>query len=290
MRNQPRAARLRTQATMTQAIPASEESGRAFEAVALPPVGRISEAERLVRQELVEGLAAVSRTFSHSINNVLAVSLGNLALLKQELPAGNTEAAEILSDVFDSLQRFQQLAADLSSISHWHQLRARRVGLQALFSRLEASFGGVLGPGKRLVLSVDGALPEVQVDPEYLELAINALLVHARDTTAAEAVRLYAGVAPVSRSTTTADQLLNADGDSPASTVLVGVEMSADGLSADDAEDAFRSGGSFRMTSSSILGLWLVKQFALASHGDVTIQRIEQGNYRICMALPALPE
>ncbi len=290
MVNQLRATRLRTQGTVDPGNPDAVRTEEVSETVDLPELGSISEAERLVHQDVAEGLAAISRTLSHRINNVLAVSMGNLALLKRELPAGNGEATAILSDVFDSLQRFQQLSADLSSISHWHQVRSRRIGLEHLLARLETSFGSVLGPSKRFVLSMDGALPEVDVDPQYLELAINALLVHARDASVAEEVRLHASVAPIRGGNVSAVQSLNEDHDTPTSMVLVGVEMASDGLSADDTADAFRSGGSFRMTSSSILGLWLVKQFALASRGDVVIERVATGRHRICLALPALQD
>jgi len=243
-----------------------------------------SNREGRIHQETVEGLASAARGFSHSLNNMLAVSQGNLALLKAAQSGENTEFQTILNDVIAVLGRAQKLSNNLAAIAHWREFRARPVSLKAFMQEREASLRGLLESQRELRFDVAADGVTVQTDPVYFELALNALVIHASEgLPQGQPIRVSARMIdfgwPAAGNTQTSPV--------PRRLAVVAVEMVGKRLGAAAAATAFKSAGALARASHMMLGLWLVRQFALASDGDVLVQTVDKKRYQICIRLPA---
>lgn len=244
-----------------------------------------TEAVLRVHKETVEGIASVARAFAHSLNNLLAVSKGNLAMLQFADDDAGAESRAIVGDVMAALGRAQQLSGNLAAVSYWREFRARAVSPKAFFRAREEGFSSLLGPAHTLEIAVEEGISQLRTDPSYLELAVNALLLNASQA--------MDGTGPVRIECILVDVPAVAGGRGKAARLGAGgrmlrltVEDAGRRTAVDAASKLFRAGFTATSASGVGLGLWLVRQFALASGGDVFVEKAERRRNRIGMVLP----
>jgi len=244
-------------------------------------------AESLLRthKETLEGIASVARAFAHSLNNLLAVSKGNLSMMQFADDDAGVESRAIVGDVMAALGRAQQLSGNLAAVSYWREYRARAVSPKAFFRARGEGFSSLLGPAHTLEIVVEEGIAQLRTDPSYLELAVNALLLNASqamDGTGPVRIEcaLVGGPDAPSGRGKTARQVAG----SPM--LRLTVEDAGRRTAVDAASKLFRAGFTATSASGVGLGLWLVRQFALASGGDVFVEKAERRRNRIGMVLP----
>jgi len=151
---------------------------------ALPPGGQhpadaVREAVREAQQESLECVARLSRRISHALNNMLAISRGNLALLRDS--ADDQDSRDMINDALASLNDAEQLSANLAALANHENfaIRALPAGeflgtyVQRLQDRGEARW--------TVRLDSPDHLPAVVADARYLELALNAVVKNASE-------------------------------------------------------------------------------------------------------------
>ena len=247
----------------------------------------VTPAEAVLRnhRETLEGIASVARAFAHSLNNLLAVSKGNLALLQFEAGEAGDESRAIVGDVMDALARAQQLSGNLAAVSYWREFRARAVSPKAFFRAREEGFTSLLGPAHALEISVEEGITHVHTDPSYLELAVNALLLNASqamDGTGQIRIECQAVDVP----SPAAGRGKSARPAESTRMLCLAVEDCGRRTAVDAASKLFRAGFSATSATGVGLGLWLVRQFALATGGNVFVEKAERRRNRIGLLLP----
>ena len=229
----------------------------------------------------MEGLVSLARSFSHALNNILTASQGNLALLQHAIPSDPAELHAMLADISTALEGAQRLALQLAAISYWQPFKACRIDTRDFLLHHEAGMRALLGDDRPFVLDISDDLLAIQVDPHSLELALNALVIHASsDRGSEEPLRLCCRIVAT-------DQL--ADGLSQRM-VMIGVALSEDAIPRSETEQALQPGISMTKSPISALGLRLVRQFALACRGDVRVKVGAHLGYQVDLVLPAMTD
>ena len=256
-----------------------ETGRRAAWALHLPDDG-----DRVALQTL-EGLASVGRAFSHALNNILASSIGNLLLLRSCDSDDLAERTDLMNEIHLALRNAQALARNLAARSHWKPYSDARVDLNAFMTDHQHVLCGLI-PDHH-VLQVD--LPEgacmVRTDPAYLELALNALVLHAcDDLMPGDPLRLSCRQMSSSR----LPALGPSAGLVASRWTVLGVEMTGQRIPASQSIAGLALGGAHAKAGGDILGLWLLRQYMRVSRGRLLVlpHRRHKG-YRINLCFPA---
>ena len=133
----------------------------------------------LFRSQKMEAVGQLTGGIAHDFNNILMVILGNLELLRMQLPDGSTDAIELIDETLRATRHGQDLTGDLLAFSRRRQLNPQPVEISALVENLVRMLGRTLGAGIRIntAASRDAGV----VDPSALEAAILNIAINARD-------------------------------------------------------------------------------------------------------------
>ncbi|MBL6082692.1 response regulator [Belnapia sp. T18] len=138
--------------------------------------------EAILRQaQRMEALGQLTGGIAHDFNNLLTIVLGNLALLRHEMPADARAAMRYANNALLGAQRGAALTQRLLTFGRGQTLRPEAIDLAALVSGMSALLHNAVGPGVEVVTRVPSYLPPVYVDANQLELALLNLAVNARD-------------------------------------------------------------------------------------------------------------
>ncbi|MBL8805722.1 MAG: PAS domain S-box protein [Rhodospirillales bacterium] len=134
--------------------------------------------EQLAQAQKMEAVGQLTGGIAHDFNNLLAVIIGNLELLRPEIPGVHGEMADT---ALRAATRGAELTQRLLAFSRRQALQPRRIDLNRLVggmtSLLTRTLGDHIRIETRLGRDVDGA----SVDPGQLENALLNLAVNARD-------------------------------------------------------------------------------------------------------------
>jgi signal transduction histidine kinase len=200
-------------------------------------------------EHAVSGIAKMARSLSHALNGTISVARGNLLLLKTRLH--DPESQTLLQEAMNALAQQESLARSFSDISYWESYRSRRVGVRDFFEQRRDRFAQFVA---EFVLDIADDACAVNTDPEYLELAINALIKNAREAT----TNLKQAQITVSVTTPAAN------------TVAIAVSDNGRGIAAQNAGSIFDAGFSTKNGGHGGAGLWFVRAFAAAAGGAVS--------------------
>ena len=239
---------------------------------------RKSNRSQKAHREAMEGLASLARSLSHALNNILAGSQGNLALLQYAAQPEAGEREAIMADIAAALGDAQRLAWQLSAISYWQPFKASRLAPADFLREHEARMQELLGAHRAIMLDIQNDLPAVEVDPHYLELALNALVIHASSDRGNEE--------PLRMSCRMVDAGWSSE-EPGARMVMIGIGLSEAAIPRSETEQALLAGMSLTKSPSSALGLKLVRQFAMACNGDVRVKAGGRTGYQVDLILPA---
>ena len=147
-------------------------------------ISDITERRRL-RDELgqlqkMESLGQLTGGIAHDLNNLLAVIIGNLELLEEQLE-NDPDAKELITDAIESAERGAQLGQRLLAFSRRQMLEPEVISIPSLIAGMESLLRRTLGAAIDIEISVPDTLPFVLVDAGQLENAILNLAINARD-------------------------------------------------------------------------------------------------------------
>lgn len=128
----------------------------------------------------VESLGQLTGGVAHDFNNLLMAVLGNLEILRKQLPEQEKQL-RLIDGAIQAAERGATLTKRLLAFARRQELRPETVDVPDLVENMVEMLGRSLGPTVQIAMDFESNVPPTQVDPNQLELAILNLALNARD-------------------------------------------------------------------------------------------------------------
>lgn len=219
--------------------------------------------EALFRSQKMEAVGQLTGGLAHDFNNVLAVILGNLELLRLHL-RNDAYGCELIETITRAAMHAQDLTSNLLAFARGRQLNPQRVDINALIDRMVRLLTRTL-PAR---ITVETELREearfARVDAAALEAAILNVVLNARDA-------IPAG-GSIHVRTLRADIPSGDDLDlPPGAYAIVEVEDTGSGMTPEVVQHVFEPFFTTKNEGGTGLGLSMVHGFARQCGGTVSI-------------------
>ena len=135
----------------------------------------------LFRSQKMEAVGQLTGGIAHDFNNILMVILGNLELLRLQLPEADDNLLELIDETLRATKHGQDLTGDLLAFSRRRQLNPQPVAVNALVENVVRMLARTLGAGIRITTAASRDAGMALVDPAALEAAILNVALNARD-------------------------------------------------------------------------------------------------------------
>ena len=211
----------------------------------------------------LKSVSIMAREIAHAINNSLAVSRGNLMLLRGEV--AGAESQEMLGDVFRALDDLESLSDSLNAFVSPGVFGYEAVDVGMLLDGSAESLRDLAGREHALEIRIQPGMRKVSTSPRLLGIAIEAAVSNARQSLGA------AGTIRISCSE--AEGPVNSARRANARRMIkISISDSGPGFERQALRSAFDAGFSLRGRHHLGLGLWFVRQIALASGGSAQVK------------------
>lgn len=142
------------------------------------------QAEEALRQaQKMEAVGQLTGGVAHDFNNILAIILGNLEMLRRRL-AHQEQALRMIDNAIEGARRGAALTQRMLSFARRQSLNPRAIDFQRLVDGMRDLLERPLGPRIQLTVDLPKHLPLIHADPHQLEMALLNLVVNARDAMA----------------------------------------------------------------------------------------------------------
>jgi PAS domain S-box-containing protein len=136
--------------------------------------------EQLRQSQKMEAIGQLTGGLSHDFNNLLAIIIGNLDLLREHV-GWNPDAAEAVEEALGASLRGADLNRRLLAFARRQPLQPKTLDLSELVTGMAKLLTRTLGEHIEINLATANGLWPVLVDPAQLESALTNLVVNARD-------------------------------------------------------------------------------------------------------------
>jgi PAS domain S-box-containing protein len=223
--------------------------------------------EALFRAQKMEAVGQLTGGVAHDFNNILAIILGNVELLRLHFP-GDTHAGQIIDAVMRATLHGKDLTGHLLAFSRRRLLNPQAVDVNALVASVVRLLGRTLGATIRIVTDTTSGGGVAFADPAALEAAVLNVALNARDAMPDGGVlTIRTSIVDISDTPTTDEDV------KPGAYALLELEDTGSGMPPEVAarvfEPFFTTKAAARGTG---LGLSMVYGFARQSGGTVTIE------------------
>jgi signal transduction histidine kinase/CheY-like chemotaxis protein len=141
-----------------------------------------SQAESQVRQlQKMESLGRLTGGMAHDFNNMLAVIIGSLNLLRRRLAKGDTDLERFIDAAVDGSQRAASLTQRLLAFSRQQPLAPEALDANRLVANMSDILNRTLGDEIGVETVLAAGLWRAQADPHQLESCLLNLAVNAKD-------------------------------------------------------------------------------------------------------------
>jgi PAS domain S-box-containing protein len=141
---------------------------------------RVLIEKQLVQAQKMEAIGTLTGGIAHDFNNLLAVVIGDLDLLKEQLPSVG-EARELVDEAFSAALSGAELTRWLLTFARRQPLTPQRVEINELVGGLIKLLSRTLGEQIKISLNLESDIWPVVIDPAQLESSIANLATNARD-------------------------------------------------------------------------------------------------------------
>jgi two-component system sensor histidine kinase HydH len=222
--------------------------------------------------ECLESVTMLVRRLSHSLNNILAISRGNVLMLRESI--SDQESLAMIGDVLASLSEAQALSENLAALGTHRRFTPEVIAMSEFLKDYVDHLRDCREPRWHFHLQMPEQLPWVTADPRYLKSALDALVnnaCEAMDPNVAGEIGIRAKVAT----------------EAGKPRVCIMVLDSAGGLSHRDPVLPFSVGATSKGRHGHIgLGLWYARQVMRACGGDAIVRQAgRKGGHFIELAL-----
>ena len=136
--------------------------------------------EQLRQSQKMEAIGNLTGGMAHDFNNMLGVVIGNLDLLRPQLPPGS-EQVELVDESLAAALRGAELTRRLLAFARRQPLAPQRVALNDLVSNIVKLLERTLGEQITIALDLASSVWPVVVDATQFEAVITNLATNARD-------------------------------------------------------------------------------------------------------------
>ena len=136
--------------------------------------------EQLLQSQKMESIGQLTGGIAHDFNNLLTAVMGNLELLRKQLP-DNPRARRLIDGAIQGAERGASLTQRMLAFARQQDLQTNPIDIASLLNGMHDLIARSLGPQIALRLNVPDELPPAQVDANQVELAILNLAINARD-------------------------------------------------------------------------------------------------------------
>ena len=140
--------------------------------------------QMLSHAQKMEAIGQLTGGLAHDFNNMLAVVVGNLDIMRRRLMVGQTDIVRYLDNAHDGAQRAAQLTQRLLAFARHQPLSPAIIDVNKLTLNMSELLRRTLGERITHECVQAGGLWSARVDPGQLENAILNLAVNARDAMA----------------------------------------------------------------------------------------------------------
>jgi signal transduction histidine kinase/ActR/RegA family two-component response regulator len=137
--------------------------------------------ERLRQSQKMEALGQLTGGLAHDFNNMLAIIIGNLSLLRRRLERGDTSVGRYADQALMGADRAATLTHRLLAFARKQPLTTEAIGCNRLIAAMSDLLRRSLGEAIRIEIATAPDLWTIQADAHQLENAILNLAVNARD-------------------------------------------------------------------------------------------------------------
>ncbi len=236
--------------------------------------------EALFRSQKMEAVGQLTGGLAHDFNNILAVIIGNVELLRAYLPK-DKYATEIIDAVLRAALHGRDLTSHLLAFSRRRLLNPQPVDVNALITNSVRLLAPTLGATIRVAAEADKHT-RAFVDPAALEAAVLNIALNARDAMP------DGGTLTIRVTTAEINAPAIVEADLPPGTfVRVDIEDTGTGMTAEVAARVFepffttKSGG-----AGTGLGLSMVYGFAKQSGGSAMVASMPGRGTTVTLFLP----
>jgi PAS domain S-box-containing protein len=173
-----------TATDITDLVEARETLRRSNEDLEVVVADRTREREVAFKQlhesQKMESIGQLTGGVAHDFNNVLAVILGSLSLLKKGI-ASDPRTSRLIEGAIQGAERGATLTKRLLAFARRQELKIEAVEFQQLIPDLLDFLRQSVGPTIAIEVDIPTDLPPVKIDANQFELAVMNLAVNARD-------------------------------------------------------------------------------------------------------------
>ena len=224
-------------------------------------------AAQLRQSQKMEVIGQLTGGLAHDFNNMLAVIIGNLDLLKRRLANGQSDATRFIDGAIEGADRAAVITRRLLAFSRQQPLTPDAIDANKLISGMTELLRRTLSEEVVLETVLVGGLWRTYIDAHQLENAIVNLAVNARDAMPdGGKLTIETGNAHLDKSYA-ADQIELVAGQY----VLIAISNSGQGMSSETISKAFDPFFTTKGTKGTGLGLSQVYGFVKQSRGHVKI-------------------
>ncbi len=246
-------------------------------------IAKAEEAEDQLRQsQKMEAVGQLTGGIAHDFNNLLAVVIGNLELLKDDLPSGD-HRQNFADKSISAAIRGSNLTQRLLAFSRRQALKPDAVDLNRLISEMTDLLQRTLGETIEIETVIAGGLWSCEVDHVQMENALLNLAINARDAMP-DGGRLTIETANARLDDEYAAMQLDLE---PGQYVMLAVTDTGVGMSEDSVEKAFEPFFTTKeVGKGSGLGLSMVYGFTKQSGGHAKIYSEEGEGTTVKLYIP----
>src|SRR3954453_5851735 len=135
---------------------------------------------QLHEMQKIETLGQLTGGVAHDFNNVLMAILGNLEILRKNIPQ-NFKLERLIDGAIQGAERGATLTHRLLAFARRQELKPRTIRVPVLVDSIFDMLRRSLGPNIQIITEFENAVPPIRVDPNQLELALVNLALNARD-------------------------------------------------------------------------------------------------------------
>ena len=236
------------------------------------------------QSDLLEGMARIAANLSHTLNNALSVVCGNLGMIRSQGATDDTE--EMLADAAHAMNHVDHLSRNLGALSNLLPFHPVQIDIADLLESRFAQFGSLIEDAHTLTLQVDAPASRAVADPEYLAMALNALVLNASEAMASPGtIRLVCTTASAAAES---GKCAADESGAQRNYVVITVSDSGSGMSDKGATRAFDAGYTTKNTAGNAgFGLWFARTFAAASNGALWICDNTPSGVTMALAIPS---
>ncbi|WP_082494577.1 CHASE3 domain-containing protein [Methylobacterium sp. Leaf108] len=168
----------RRQRSMAQAQAALAQANRALVSTA---ARRDVLEEQLRQAQKMEALGQLTGGMAHDFNNMLAIVIGNLCLMRRRVEGGEIRIERYIDHALEGAERAATLTRRLLAFARRQPLQPEPLACNRLIATLAELVRGSLGETIHIETVLAGGLWQTMADASQLESAIVNLTVNARD-------------------------------------------------------------------------------------------------------------